>query len=117
VAERHSAARESGDGKCDDVRKEEHPALREVRGALLVPVRVVPRASREDLALESGVLRARLTAPPVDGAANEALVALLASRLGLPRRAVTLVSGATARQKVLAVSGLDADTFWRRLGM
>jgi uncharacterized protein (TIGR00251 family) len=95
----------------------ERPTLREAHGALLVPVRVVPRASREDLSLDGGVLRARVTAPPVDGAANEALVALIAGRLGLPRRAVALASGAASRQKVVAVAGLDAETFWRRLGL
>jgi uncharacterized protein (TIGR00251 family) len=95
----------------------QRPPLREVDGALLVVVRVVPRASREELALADGMLRARLTAPPVEGAANEALLRLLCSRLGLPRRAVRLVSGATARQKTLAIEGLDAETFWRRLGV
>jgi uncharacterized protein (TIGR00251 family) len=84
---------------------------------LLVPVRVVPRASRAELALAGGMLRARLTAPPVEGAANEALILLLSSRLGLPRRAVTLVSGATSRQKVVAIADMDAETFWRRLGL
>lgn len=94
-----------------------YPALRVERGRLLVPVRVVPRASRASLALEGGELRARLTAPPVDGAANEALLALLAARLRLPRRAVTLARGATARHKLVAVEGLTAETFWQRLAV
>jgi uncharacterized protein YggU (UPF0235/DUF167 family) len=55
-----------------------------------------------------GVLRVRVAAPPVDGAANEALVRLLASELGVARSAVRLVSGATARTKRIEVDGQDA---------
>lgn len=92
-----------------------HPPLRVEGGRLLVPIRVTPRAARAALTLEAGELRARLPAPPVEGAANAALVALLAERLGIPKRAIELVRGATARRKLVAISGLDAATFWRRL--
>jgi uncharacterized protein YggU (UPF0235/DUF167 family) len=51
----------------------------------------MPRARRNALKFEGETLRAWLTAPPVDGAANAALVALLAERLGIPKRAVTLL--------------------------
>ncbi len=91
-----------------------YPPLRHEGGRLLVPIRVTPRAARAALALERGELRARLPAPPVEGAANAALVALLAERLGVPRRAIALVRGATARHKLVAITGLDAATFWRR---
>jgi uncharacterized protein (TIGR00251 family) len=91
------------------------PPLRVESGQLLVAIRVTPRASRAALALESGELRARLPAPPVEGAANAALIALLAKRLGVPKRTIELVRGATARHKLVAISGLDAATFWRRV--
>jgi uncharacterized protein YggU (UPF0235/DUF167 family) len=52
-------------------------------------------------------IKVRLAAPPEDGAANRALLGLVADRLGVPRRAATLVSGATSRLKVVAVEGLD----------
>jgi uncharacterized protein YggU (UPF0235/DUF167 family) len=55
-----------------------------------------------------GVLRARVAAPAVDGAANEALIRLLADALGVPRRDVRLVSGTTGRTKLVAVDGLPA---------
>jgi hypothetical protein len=86
-------------------------------GALL-QVRVVPRAGRTAIdGVVDGALRVRLTAPPVDGAANAALVAFLADRLGLPKSAVSLVSGAAARQKTLLVVGLTPDEVRRRLGL
>lgn len=94
-----------------------YPPLRVERGRLLVPVRVVPRASQIALSLDGDGLRVRLSAPPVEGAANAALVALLAERLGLPRSAVTLVRGATARHKVVAIEGLAPDKLWQRLGV
>ncbi len=71
-----------------------------------IAVRVIPRSSKNSLTWEQGALKARLTAPPVDGAANEALFALLAEQLAIPRRAITLVRGATSRQKLLELEGI-----------
>jgi len=79
----------------------------EVRGASIrVPVHVQPRASRSEVVGTHGAaLKVRLLAPPVDGAANEALVALLADRLGVARRAVKVVAGASSRAKTVEVEG------------
>ncbi len=73
-------------------------------------MRLTPRggADRVDGVLD-GVLRVRVAAPPVDGAANEALLRLLADEFGVPRRDVRLVGGGSGRTKVLAVEGMDAD--------
>jgi uncharacterized protein (TIGR00251 family) len=62
-------------------------------------------------------IRIRLTAPPVEGAANQALVRFLAERLGVSRSAVELVSGHAARRKVVAVSSASAEEAVRRLGV
>jgi len=70
---------------------------------------VTPRASRDAFAAGTDEhFAARLAAPPVDGAANAAMVALAAATFGVPKRAVTLLSGDTARLKRLAVAG-DPD--------
>lgn len=77
-----------------------------MRDGIEIAVRVTPRASRD--ALRAGTpehFAARLTAPPVEGAANEALVALVAKRFDVSRRAVTLISGDTARLKRLRIEG------------
>ena len=82
---------------------------------LVVTVRVTPRARRNAVALTGDGVRVWLTAPPVDGAANAALLALLAEHLGVPRRALTLIRGETAREKVIAIEGMTAETFRQRL--
>ena len=83
----------------------------EARGASIrVHVHVQPRASRSEVVgLHGAALKVRLLAPPVDGAANDALVALLAKRLGLSRRDVRIVQGATSRSKIVELDGTTAD--------
>jgi uncharacterized protein len=69
-------------------------------------VYVQPRASRSEVVgMHGTALKVRLHAPPVDGAANEALVRLLAESLGIPRRAVRIVAGAAARAKTVEMDG------------
>jgi uncharacterized protein (TIGR00251 family) len=85
------------------------PIVQERGRAVRFTVRVQPRAARSKVdGVHAGALRVRLTAPPVDGAANEALVELLAERLGVPKRAITIVSGATSRTKLVEVEGMTA---------
>ena len=73
----------------------------------LLRVRLTPRAARERLAPgPDGGLVAHVTAPPVDGAANEALVELLARELGVGRRNVRVIAGAASRSKVIEVEGV-----------
>lgn len=81
-------------------------------------VRITPRASRDEVVGErGGVLMVRVTAPPVDGAANEALVRLLAKALGVPRGGVMIASGATSRTKIVEVAGLGLREIRLRLGL
>jgi uncharacterized protein (TIGR00251 family) len=73
-------------------------------------VRVQPRASKSGVdGVHGDALKVRLAAPPVDGAANAALVALLAELLAVPRRAVRIVSGLQSRAKVVEVDGIGAE--------
>ena len=81
-----------------------------------MPVRVVPRAGRTALdGVVEGALRVRLAAPPVEGAANRALVEFLAELLGVPKRDITIVRGERGRRKLVQVRGLTADELRRRL--
>ena len=78
-------------------------------GHLIFNVKVVPRASRSELVGEQdGTLRVRIAAPPVDGAANEELIRLLAKTLEVKPSSVTIVSGQTSRMKKIAVKVITA---------
>ena len=87
------------------------PVTVETRGgAVRFRVRLQPRASRNEIVgVLDGALRIRLHAPPVDGAANEALVAFLADRLSVSRRDVRIVTGAANRSKTIEVDGVTAS--------
>ena len=86
----------------------------EQQGSIRFPVRVQPRASRSEIVgVHGDALKVRLAAPPVDGAANAALVELLAAALGVPRRCVQIVSGATSRGKIVEVSGVAVENIRR----
>lgn len=87
-------------------------------GAITFPVRVTPRAKRDEvLGAAYGALKVKLAAPPVEGAANDALIKFLAERLGVRAAQVEIASGHTARTKVVRVTGIFADEARRRLGV
>ena len=92
------------------------PIAREGKRGVMVAVHVVPRAARNQLVdTYAGALRVRLRAPPVEGAANAALIAFLAEVLQVPQRQVDIVSGWNSRKKVVAVTGLPAAVVEARL--
>ena len=69
-------------------------------------VHVQPRASRSEVVGTHGTaLKVRVHAPPVEGAANDAVIDLLSAQLGVPRRAVRIVAGATSRAKTVDIEG------------
>lgn len=81
-------------------------------------MRLQPRARRTELAgLRDGALLARVTAPPVDGRANEALCRLIAGAAGVPPSRVSVARGHTARDKVVRVEGADPAALRAALGL
>ena len=80
-------------------------------------VRVTPRAGQSAVAgVRDGILLIKLAAAPVDGAANDALVALLSEVLHIPKRSIRITSGERSRTKVVAIDALDDTEALRRLG-
>lgn len=80
--------------------------LREEGGGVTFDVLVQPRASRAKLGpVHDGRLKVAVTAPPVDGEANAAVIELLAKKLGVAKAAVSVVAGATSRRKTMRVDG------------
>ena len=85
--------------------------LRVQADSLLLSVKLQPRASSNEIGEPLGnELRIKVTAPPVDSAANEALVRLLAETLDCPRHHVELVRGRTSRHKVIQLRGVSVET-------
>ena len=79
-------------------------------------IRVIPRSPRNVVdGIRDGRVIVRVTSPPVEGAANDAVISTLAAALDLPRRSVRIVSGATGRNKTVEISDLDAAAVRARL--
>ncbi len=79
-------------------------------------VRVKPKAAQSKIVgCSEGALEVRIAAPPVDGAANDALVRLLAKQLGVPRGRIAIVGGASSRHKRIEIEGVDAAALARLL--
>jgi len=85
-------------------------------GGAAFAVHVVPRASKNEISgLHGDAIKVRLTAPPVEGAANQALVKFLAERLGVPESCIEIISGAAARDKLVCVLGMSPEQLEARL--
>jgi hypothetical protein len=96
----------------------EPPWLRRVPDGTVIALRVAPRASRSAIVGPHGTsLRVRVAAPPAEGAANRALLALLAARLGVRAADLALESGAGARDKRVRVRGLAPEQVLARLSV
>ncbi len=84
--------------------------VRETAAGAVFRVRVVPRASRSGVAgVQGDALKLRITAPPVEGKANDECIRLLAELLGVKRGQVTIIAGHASRTKTVAVEGLKVD--------
>ena len=90
--------------------------LRAQADGVLLSVKLQPRATKNEIGEPlGGELRIKVTAPPVDAAANEALLRLLAGVLGCPRGKVELIRGHTSRHKVIKLHGLAVASVLQKL--
>jgi uncharacterized protein len=88
--------------------------VREVNGRVRFSVRVQPRASSDEIVgVHGSSLKVRLTAPPVDGAANEHLVIFLAQTFAVPRRAIKILAGESSRSKIVEIEGVTERDVYR----
>jgi len=93
-------------------------ALHETSAGISFAVKIHPRAKKNAITGEIGdAVKLALTAPAVEGRANQACIEFFANLLELPRSSVTIASGQTSRRKVIRVAGLSADELRRRLGI
>ncbi|MGB8916053.1 MAG: DUF167 domain-containing protein [Candidatus Sulfotelmatobacter sp.] len=93
-------------------------AIHETPGGVTFAVKVHPRAKKNAITGElSDALKVSLTAPPIDGKANQACIEFCAKLLKVPRSSVTIASGQSSRQKVIRVIGLSAEEVRQRVGV
>ncbi|MBV6521903.1 MAG: hypothetical protein MNPFHGCM_02047 [Gemmatimonadaceae bacterium] len=84
--------------------------VQRVAGSVRIAVRVQPRSSATEIVgIHGTALRIRVHAPPVDGAANDAVIRLLAERLGIQRSRVRVVAGMTSRSKIVELRDVNED--------
>ena len=106
---RSTGKRETGSGKRTDPASPRTTTL---------DIHVQPRArTTEVVGWHGDAIKVRVAAPPVDGAANDALVLFLAEQLGVARSAVTVVGGATGRRKRVEIVGIDRERVLEALGV
>lgn len=87
----------------------EEQFARDLPDGCTVSVRVHPGAKKDAVTgVHAGAIKIALNAPPIDGRANDALIAFLAERLRLPRSRISLVSGGSSRSKLLRIEGKSA---------
>jgi len=85
-------------------------------GGVTFAIRVHPRAKKNAITGEMGdALKLALTAPPVEGRANEACVEFFANLLDVPRSSVTIAAGRNSRHKMIRIAGLSAEEVWKRV--
>jgi len=86
--------------------------ISEIPGGIRLEIKVQPRSSKNQIAgKQEGALKIKLTAPPVEGEANQALINFLSAFLKIPKRNINLIKGETSRHKLVEIQGIDKDTF------
>ncbi|MCC7300449.1 MAG: YggU family protein [Verrucomicrobia bacterium] len=90
--------------------------IRETAKGVVLPVRAVPRASRNEIqGIHDAALKVRLQAPPVEGKANAALIRFLSDALDIPRSQLSIASGETGRNKAVLITGIKKTELVRKL--
>lgn len=91
-------------------------SIQKAQAGAAIMVQVVPRASKDEVAgLQGAAIKIRLAAPPVDGAANDALVKFLAKALRVRTSDIEIIAGHTSRKKLVSIIGLTPDEVQNRL--
>lgn len=88
------------------------PQFSDARRGAAITVKVTPRAKKTAVAgvMDDGTIKIKIAAPPVEGAANKALIEFLAEALGVPRSQVDIVAGETSERKLVSLVGVSPET-------
>lgn len=90
--------------------------IEEIKGGVRLHLFIQPKSSKNEIVgPHNGMLKIKITAPPVDGEANQALIEFLSKYLKIAKREITIVKGETGRQKTLDIAGLDLQSAKEKL--
>ncbi|MBI5197975.1 MAG: YggU family protein [Nitrospirae bacterium] len=91
-------------------------ALKAAEDGVIIPVRVQPRTSRSEIGdIQNGMLKIRLTAPPVEGEANAQCIQIIAKWLGVPKGRISILQGEKSREKKIKIEGITVDKVLAKL--
>lgn len=91
--------------------------IRETADGLIIEVKVQPRSAKNEIAGEqAGALKIKLTAAPVDGEANQALIKFLSVLLQVPKKDILLLRGESSRHKLIQIKGINMKTMLQKMG-
>jgi uncharacterized protein (TIGR00251 family) len=90
--------------------------IRELHDGLEIRIHVQPRAKRREISgAHNGALRIKVTAPPVNDAANRAVIKCLADKLGVSKSKISILSGSKSRDKILRIKNISSEDFYKKL--
>lgn len=92
--------------------------ITETENGIRFEVKVQPKSSQNQITgIVEGVMKIRLTSPPVDGKANQALINMLSKIVDVPKKSITIIRGETSTNKLIQISGVDKETLLYRAGI
>ena len=78
------------------------------KDGIIIEVKVIPRSSKKEIAgVVDNIVKVKLTAPPVEGAANEQLIELLAEKFGVKKSSVVIIKGGSSKLKTIKITGVE----------
>ncbi len=89
--------------------------ITEKKDSIIIPVKVIPKSSRDNIKLENDILKIKVTAAPVDGKANKSVINYISKFLHISKKSVQIISGLTSRKKVLVLKGVTKEYLIEKL--
>ncbi|MCK4665289.1 DUF167 domain-containing protein [Candidatus Dependentiae bacterium] len=89
--------------------------ITEKEDSIIIPVKVIPKSSRENIKIENDILKIKVTAAPVDGKANKSVINYISKFLHIPKRSVQIISGLTSRKKILVLRGISKEDLIKKI--
>ena len=91
--------------------------IQDSKNGVRADVKVIPRSSRNKAEIQNDIVRLKITAAPVDGKANDAVIKYLSGTLSVPKSNIKILRGETGRQKTIEISEIDKETFLKKIAV